>query len=486
MIQTSYTNNNSVNFRVLNDDQIEEIKRAVFYLMEKVGFKILHEEARKMLRQAGAIVVDEIVKIPEYVTRKCLETAPKGFSIYDREGRLALEVEGRKSYYGTSTGSPKTMDALTGEIRPTQIKDIAIAARIADALPNIDWVMPMGSAQDVTPVAAELHEFEALVSNTTKPVVFLSYSSRGFELVYEMAAEVAGGLENLQEHPFIMAYPEPISPFIFPADVVDRIFIAADLFMPQIPGPAPLVGITSPVTLAGTVAQLTAESLMCLVLAQIKKPGCPCALSGNVGIPDMASGISCEGCPETSLGLAVQAEVARSFGLPTWGLAGATDAKVVDAQAGAESAFSILAQGLAGLNLIHDVGYMDMAMVCSTAQLVLGNDIIGMVKRFVRGIEVNRETIAREVIAAVGPGGNFLQQEHTLKNFRQELWRPTVFTRQPYDIWLKKGSKDTNLNIGERIKGIIDNHKVPHLPDKIISSLEAIRKNGEKELTAHI
>jgi len=482
MIQTSYTSKQSVNFRVLDEDQIGEIKRAVFYLMEKVGFKVLHKEARTMLGQAGATIMDENVKIPEFITRQCLETAPKGFSIYNREGQLALEVEGRKSYYGTSTGSPNTMDSLTGEIRPTQVQDIAVAARIADALPNIDWVMPMGSAQDVTPIAAELYEFEAVVSNTTKPIVFLSYSPRGFELVYEMAAEVAGGLKNLQERPFLMAYPEPISPFVFPADVVDRIFIAADLFMPQVPGPTPLVGITSPVTLAGTIAQLTAESLMCLVLAQIRKPGCPCALSGNVGVPDMATGISCEGCPETSLGLAAQAEVARSFGLPTWGLAGATDAKIIDAQAGAESAFSILAQGLAGLNLIHDVGYMDMAMVCSTAQLVLGNDIIGMVKRFVRGIDVNKNTIAREVIAAVGPGGNFLQQEHTLKNFKHELWRPTVFTRQPYDTWLKKGSRDTNTNITDRIREIIDNHKVASLPDNIISSLETIRKNGEAEL----
>ncbi len=121
-------------------------------------------------------------------------------------------------------------------------------------------------------------------------------------------------------------------------------------------------------------------------------------------------------------------------------------------------------------------------MLCSTAQLVLGNDIIGMVKRFVRGIDVNKETIAREVIAAVGPGGNFLQQEHTLKNFKHELWRSTVFTRQPYDTWLKKGSRDTNANIADRIKKIIDNHKVLPLSDKIILSLEFIKKNGEAEL----
>ncbi len=484
MVQTSFVNSSSVSFRVLTDDQVEEIKRTAFYIMEKVGFNVLHEKARQMLRQAGANVKDENVKIPEYIVRQCLKTAPRGFTIYDRNGCPALEVEGRKSYYGTSTGSPNTMDALTREIRPTRVADIALAARIADALPNIDWVMPMGSAQDVPAISADLHEFEAVVTNTTKPLVFLAYSARGCELVYEMAAEVAGGLTNLRERPFLIAYPEPISPLVFPQEVVDRLFVAADLFMPQIPGPSPLCGATSPVTLAGTVALLTAESLMCLVLAQLRRPGCPCALSGNVGIPDMASGLSSEGSPETSLGLAVQAEVARSFGLPTWGLAGSTDAKVVDAQAGAESAFSILAQGLAGLNLIHDVGYMDMAMVCSPAQLVLGNDIVGMAKRFLRGIEVNKETLAREVISAVGPGGHFLQQDHTVEHFRRELWRPSVMTRQSYEAWLQEGSKDTAQRIQEKLEHIINTHNVPGLPSKILSSIKEIKLKGEKELTA--
>jgi trimethylamine--corrinoid protein Co-methyltransferase len=468
---------------MLTDEQIEEIKRAAFFVMEKVGFNVLHAGARKMLRQAGAIVHNESVRVPEYIVRQCLATAPQGFTVYDRTGRPALEVEGRKSYYGTSTGSPSTMDVTTRQIRPTRVADIGLSARIADALDNIDWVMPMGSAQDVDSICADLYEFEAVITNTVKPQVFLSYSPRGCELVYEMAAEVAGGLDNLRQRPFLIAYPEPISPLVFPEEVVARIFISADLGMPQIPGPAVLVGATCPVTIAGAVAQLTAESLMCLVLAQLRRPGCPCALSGNVGVPDMATGISSEGCPEASLGLAAQAEVARSFGLPTWGLAGSTDAKVLDAQAGAESAFSILAQGLAGLNLIHDVGYMDMAMVCSPAQLVLGNDIVGMAKRFIRGIEVSKEALAREVISAVGPGGHFLQEDHTLEHFRRELWRPAVMTRQPYEAWLQDGAKDTAQRIQERLEHITGTHRVPELPDKVLAAIREIRIRGEKELT---
>jgi trimethylamine--corrinoid protein Co-methyltransferase len=328
-----------------------------------------------------------------------------------------------------------------------------------------------------------VHEFEAVVTNTTKPIVFIGYSPRGVELVYEMAAEVAGGLDNLKERPFVLAYPEPISPLVIPAEVVDRMFVAADLSMPQIPGPSVQPGATGPVTLAGTVAQVVAEGLMGLTLVQLRRPGAPCCLSGNIGVFDMRTGIMSIAAPEMSLGLAAQAEVAQSFGLPTWGLAGSTDAKTLDAQAGIESAFSILAQGLAGLNLIHDVGYMDRGMVCSAEMLVMGNEVIGMAKRFIQGIEVSSETLAREVIERVGPGGHFLQEDHTYQHFREELWMPSLLTREHYDNWQAAGGKDMAQRVGERVKEIAGSHKVLSLPDRTLAALEKLRRRGEEELT---
>ena len=182
-------------------------------------------------------------------------------------------------------------------------------------------------------------------------------------------------------------------------------------------------------------------------------------------------------------GLAAQAEVALSFGLPTWGLAGATGAKVLDAQAGAESAFSILAQGLGSLNLIHDVGYMDDGMVCSPAQLVLGNENIGMTKRFVQGIEINRETLAREVIENVGPGGHFLAETHTLNHFKDEFWRPGLMVRGDRETWTQEGSKDTQAIIQEQLTDIIENHRVPELPAATLEAFAKIKAKGEKLLT---
>jgi trimethylamine--corrinoid protein Co-methyltransferase len=483
MIQTASTEKRSVGFRVLTDDQIEEIKRAAFEVMSKVGFRVYHEGARKMLKQAGAPVNGEIVKVPEHVVSECLRTTPKGWTIYDREGKRAMEVEGRKSYYGTSTASPRTKDALSGEIHPTRVADIAIGAKVADALANIDWVMPMGSVQDVPPKVADLYEFEAVVTNTTKPIVFIGYTPRGVELVFEMAAEVAGGIDKLRQRPFVIFYPEPISPLVWPADVVDRLFVCADLSLPQIQGPTIQPGATGPVTLAGAVAQATAEALMCLVLAQLRQPGCPCGLGCNFGIFDMATSLLSMAAPEMSLALAAQAEVAQSFDLPTWGLAGATDSKLIDAQAGAESAFAILAQGLAGLNLIHDVGYIDNGMACSAAQLVLGNENIGMAKRFIRGIAVNHETLARELIEKVGPGGHFLEEDHTYDHFKNELWMPSLMTRMAYEDWQSQGAKDMAARIQEKLEDIVKNHEAPALPDKTRSRLESIRQKGEDELS---
>lgn len=342
--------------------------------------------------------------------------------------------------------------------------------------------MPFGSFQDVPGKACDIWEFPVVVSNMTKPIVFISYSGRGVELVYEMAAAVVGGLDRLQERPFVIAYPEPISPMVYPADVVDRIFAAADLRMPQIPAPSVMMGATGPVTLAGAAVQGLAESLMCLTLAQLRKPGCPVSLSTNMAVMDMSSGLSAFGAPTKSTALCVHAEVAKSFGLPTWGLAGATDSKLIDAQAGVEATFHIMAQALAGVNLIHDVGYIDSAMTCSPQQLVLGNEIISMVKHFLKGFMVNRETLAREVIEAVGPGGQFLAQQHTLNHFRQQIWQTKLMNRQTRAQWQQSGKIDIADRILKQTIEILENHQPPKLGDKIMDELEKIRVRGEREL----
>ena len=472
--------------QILTPDQIWEIRQAAFDVIERVGFKCRHSVVQKMLIQAGAVVKEDIIRIPRFIVEECLVTAPKGWTLFDRQGNRAMEVEGEKSYYGTSTGSPNTRDAVTGEIRETTIADIEKGALVADALPHIDFVMPMGTAQDVPANCAELHEFPALVTHTTKPSVFLGYTALGCEYVYEMAGVIAGGRDNLSHRPFLIIYPEAIAPLHFPDEVIERIFVAADRFMPQIPGSTVQAGATGPVTLAGLITQITAESLIHITIAQLRRRGCPVAMSGNVGILNMKTALMAMGGPENSLALAAQAEVAHSFGLPSWGLAGATDAKSLDAQAGAEAAFSILSQGLSKLNLIHDVGYMAAGMACSLEQLVMGNELIGMTRHFVQGITVDRETLARDVIENVGPCGHFLGQKHTLTHFKKELWNAHLMNQQTIPAWENAGGPTLESRVKEEVAHILETHTPDPLPDKVLAELERLKQEGQKEILAKL
>ncbi len=478
----SYSQWQTPGLKVLNDDQIYEIIQAAYIILEETGLKTPHSGALRLLKQAGALVREDRAYIPRHIVQQALVTVPRGFRVYDRQGRPALDMSNRKSYFGSSTASPKCVDAKTGEIHETRIADIANGALIADALKHIDWVMPFGSAQDIPQKAIEVHEFEAVVNNTTKPMVFCGYTPRGTEIVFEMAAAVAGGLDELRLCPFVISYPEPITPLFYPTEVVDKMFVTADCMQPQLTAGAQQPGGTAPVTMAACLAQSLAEAFASITLAQLYKPGCRCFMACSYIALGFDNGLMSIAGPEANLGYAAQAQIAQHFGLPTWGLAGGTDSKLIDAQAGAEAALTMLNQALAGHNLIHDVGYMDTSMLCSADQLVLGDEIAGWINRFMAGVKVNAETLALEVINKVGPGGNFLRNSHTLKNFRSEWWKPGLFTREAYNKWFEAGATDMRDRIRKRVLEILQTHKPTPLPDAVKAQVAEIRQKGSEEL----
>jgi trimethylamine--corrinoid protein Co-methyltransferase len=472
----------SVSLKIVTENQLDDIYDAALTVLEKTGFKMSHPEAVALCKAAGCKIEDDRVRVPRQVVEECLSRAPKGFPVYDRLGNPVLDLRGRNSYYGCSTGSPQTLDAETGEIRPATFRDLEIGALVSDALPNIDWVMPFGTTQDTPGHASFLYDFEACVSNTTLPVMFLSERAEDALYIQQMAAACVGGQDNLREKPFLMAYPEPITPLFYPDEVVARAFLAADWGIPQCPGTSQIIGATSPVTLAGAIVLWLAEALMSITVVQLYRPGSKVFLSGNFGLFDMATTVSAIASPETCMCLAAEAQMGQRLGLPTWGLAGASDSMMIDAQAGAESAFSVLSQGLAGLNLIHDVGYLGAGMICSPEMLVMGDEICGMTRHLLRGITVNAETLAVDAIDNVGPGGNFVQSEHTFRHFREETWFPKLMERNYYDTWVASGKPSTQDRIRDKLAEIVENHQPVPLGDHERSELERLLEEGEEVL----
>ena len=469
-------------FEMLSREEIQKIHDATLRVLEHTGVQIHYEKAQELLADAGCkVLADNLVRIPAHLVEESLRTVAKGFTLYDREGNVACKFYGRNSYCGTGVTNPNFLDVHTGQRRSTKVTDIADAARVSDYLPNISWIMPLGSVQDVPTQVSDVYEFEAAVNNTTKPIVFICNDARGVKDVLEMAETIAGGQKQLLDKPFVVSYPEPTSPLVHTKEALEKLLLVADYGIPIVYTPCPMAGATAPATMAGLLVQANAECLTGVVLSQLKRKGVPVIVGGVLTILDMATGSISYGAPELSVLLAGYSDIACYYGLPTWGTAGCSDAKAPDVQAAMEATFSTFANVLAGLNLIHDPGFLEGAMVGSLEMLVITNEAFGMAKRFLRGIDVNDDTLAEEVIRTVGPGGNFLAEEHTLKYFRKEFWWPMMMDRQNYHAWKESGAKTMEQRIKEKLLDILANHQPNPLSEDIKKQIRSIREKSERE-----
>jgi len=289
---------------------------------------------------------------------------------------------------------------------------------------------------------------------------------------------VAGGETALRERPFMMLYAESISPLLYPEESVDKLLFCAEKGIPVTYPPSPNTGGGGPITLAGALALGNAECLVGLVLTQLVRRGTPFLYGMNTAALDMKSAIVSYGAPEWPTGMAAWTDIARYYELPVWGAAGATDSKVVDAQAGAEAAISIMAAFLTRCNLVHDVGYTEYGTTSSMEMLVVADEIIRDVRFIMGGVEVSERTLAREAIHRAKPGGGFLADDHTLDNWKWAQWRPALIDRMRYDRWVKAGSKDMTTRANERAREILSKHEVLPLPgeaEQVIAEVLARR-----------
>lgn len=466
-------------FRVLSDEQIRKIHGATLEVLERTGVDVRHREARELLASAGCRVEGLRVRYPPALVERCLAQAPSRVVLHRRDGQEAMILEGRRSYFGLGSDTLHAYDPASGQRQPAGAAAVARAARVADSLPHIDYVMSLGIAADAPQTINDLVQFQQMVQNTTKPICFTAHHRKNLKAIVDMAASVAGGLEALQERPFVIHYSEPNSPLLLTEAAVDKLLLCGELRLPLLFTPGSMTGGTAPVTRAGAVVSSNAESLSGLVLHQLKSPGAPIISGGNSMVMDLMTAICSYGAPEFQLAIAAYTELYHHYRIPVWGFAGCSDAHVLDEQAALEATFSIMVNALAGANLIHDVGYLSSGLTGSCELLVLSDEIIGMVKRLLAGIPVNSETLAVQAIDRVGPGGHYLTDEHTLAHFRSEFWRPTVLNRDRLEIWQGKGSLPLRERLRQRVLQILEQHRPPPLPEGVQANLDRIIRQAQ-------
>lgn len=466
--------------RVLSDDQVYEIHNATVEVMSEIGIVIKDEEGIRLLEEAGAAVKGELVKIPEHLLNRALSTAPSRISVYNRLGKPAMNLEQGKTYFGTGSDTIYTMDVYSKERRKTVTIDVRNIARLTDALPNLDFVMSMGNPGDVKPEDSFVIEFIEMIRGTTKPIVFTAITKDDMETIHRVASGVAGSEENLREKPFIIQYAEPVSPRLFNPDSVQRLLFCAEKGIPVTFPPSPNTGAGGPITVAGAMVLGNAECLTGLILTQLKNPGAPFIFGTNIAALDMKTTVVSYGAPEWILGSAGTVEMARFYNLPAWGTSGASDSKVIDAQAGMEAMLSVYNALITRSQLVHDNGYIESGLTSSMEMIILVDEAISISRYIMNGITVDTDSLALDPIRRVKPGKGFLDDDHTLNNWRKVQYLTERMDRKIFEHWKTDGKPDMFKRLNEEAKKILETHKVAELGDNVERIIEEIFKEKSK------
>ncbi len=394
-------------YKTWTDAQIEQIHLNSMALLERVGVIVYEPESVKLLGDAGAYVEGDLVKIPAALVEQAIRSAPGRITLYAKDGSSQLVLEKGQVNYGMGADVPYFVDPYTEKIRSAVIQDTENASRLAKRLENIDWIASLALASDVTVELADLYQMLALRKYNNKPIMTHSASYQTMKGMIDMAAVSAGGYKELRHKPTFALYTQPVSPLENGKESLEKLLLCAEYGIPVTYATGLMCGGSAPATFAAGIALGNAECLAGLVIHQLKRPGAPFFL-GNVGGPlDMRTTIVPYGGPEMTLVQSITGQLGHFYGLPTFGTAGYTDALKLDAQAGMDAAYSILFAALADNSFVHDSGYMGSGISGSLEQLLLANETIGYVKRFMDGIEVNNDTLCLDEIAQAGPVGKY-------------------------------------------------------------------------------
>lgn len=471
-------------FEVLSDQEVWEVHSAALEVLRTTGVKIESEEARKLLREAGAEVDDgtTLVKFPTKLVERCIANVPQKV-IYGGRNRgndLVLEPNGAV-HSRPITGAEGYIDLGTRKYRKPMLSDLKDWIKVSDALGNISYCTGL-YPWDVTINIRDLYVAKSLLMNTEKHIEMQPYGGKWMEYIIKLVLTVQTK-EELKEHPIISVLTSATSPLQYLKYASDILFLAGEYGIPVEMNTMPSAGGTGPVTVSGILMLAHAEILTAIVLAQLANPGAPLVYRPLPLVLDMSTGTGLEGTVENALLAAAGVQLAQKCcnNMPTNMFGQVTDALIPDGQSMIERTFNTLLPALAGANIVSGAGHVEHCYTADIVQLAIDDEILGMTFRLLNGIEVNDETLGLEALQQVGPGGNFLRDKHTLKYFKDEYFRPYTFNRIARVVWQEKGSKDLNENARERVKKILKEHEVSPLDDKLSKELELIIREAEED-----
>lgn len=478
--------NLTATLRMISLDQAELLHNASLEILERTGVKIFDDGALKLLAEADAFVDMEtkIAKIPAHLVKWAIQSAPSRIAVANPAGKRTMFLERNRVYYGSGTDLPDFRDPYTGEIRPALLADVENTAKVIDKMENYSYVSNNGLGSDCDQRLWDLYSLRAQRMYCGKPNLTTATDRDNLKAMIDMAAEMAGGYEELRRNPTLMLYNEPVSPLMNSMEAIQKLMLCAEYGIPTTYASGGVSGGTSPVTLSGSIAVSNAECLAGMVIHQLTRKGAPFIYGYVYGAMDMQSTMNIYGGPELGMVHAIMADMARYYNLPVYSTSGCTDALEVDAQAGTEGMYSILCAAMSGANLVHDNGYTGLGSTGNLSMILLTNEHIGFAKRFIEGIKFDEESLAIDLIDKVGYGGEYISQKHTAKHFREEVYYPKYFNRKMLDAWKAEGGLSLNERLDNGVRAILEGDNPCKLDDRTMKIFDEIIEERKKQIEA--
>lgn len=476
----------SARISYFSEDELELMRRRVFELLEKRGVKMDHPEVLKILEKEG-VAVDfdgHIARFPKVFLEEQIEKAPKGFSLVGKNGKNRLELPSSDGTFHTrtNTGAQSWIEPETNIYRRIGLSDVATWARLADGLENIGFcAFPV--PEDAPPPTADVYALRTMLQNTEKHIWVQPYTGESVEYLIRLSIAAAGGEDSLEANPLVSFIACSLSPLEFKYMDLDIILQCARRGIPIQPCSLPTGGATGPVTEPGIALLAGAEILAMLATAQVIRPGIPIVATPLIFSMDMSTGRSLQSSAESMRGAALAVQfIKRAFGIPahTYGIG--SDSPHIDGQVMSEGALRSMLIGVSGADILGAAGQIEVATTISPAQLVIDNEVFGMVKRVLSKMTFDEDNMAWEDLMNVPPGGNFLTRTHTMRHCRDGLF-PINFNRLTRDGWEKQGKRDLVDRSATFAKELLEKKEALPLDEYTVKEMDSIVRDADKHLS---
>ena len=468
----------------LSDEEVKLLHKQSLQILNEIGMRLPHEEALELMSQNGAeIRADHVVRFPKQLVQTAIEALPKRkeVTLYARDPKLDVTFETHEPALACMTMAVNVIDPHTRQKRLATDEDLAALTRVADQLENIRVNGGLVTPQEVPGEFSDWYTWATTIKNTTKHITGGMLGACCVQDAAKMGAVALGDEKRFRERPFLSGWVLTLPPLSIDSESLEALMEMSRWKIPVILSSGPILGASSPVTLAGTIAQAHAEILGCITVSQLTNPGTPIVYTSFARGMDMKSGTVSMACPEFGILKVALAQLGKYLDLPIRMPAMLRDAKVLDAQAGFETGMVGTVTGF--IADILDGMQLDIDLVVDFPDLIFCNECMAGIRRMASELKVDKDSLALESIRDVGPGGTFLSHPHTFDNFLGELWNPKLIERRNWELWEKDGSPSIFKVAEKRALEMLIQKPAAPLPEAVENQIDEIVRIAQRKKT---